>query len=75
MNSKRLWAATATFLALSVFDPRGSGVWAQMEPMAVCGQGFDWVRLFYFLCIFHFGALKTGRMSVLWALTLGLYAL
>lgn len=44
MNSKRLWVATAIIFALSVFDPRSSGVWAQWD-MTACRPGWEWVRL------------------------------
>ena len=43
MNSKRLWATTATIFSLSVFGPRSSGVWAQSK-QAVCPAGWEWVR-------------------------------
>jgi len=42
MNSKRLWATTATIFALSVFGPRSSGVWAATR--AMCLEGWEWVR-------------------------------
>ena len=44
MNSKRLWATAATIFVLSALGPHSSGVWAQNDT-AVCGQGWDWVRL------------------------------
>ena len=43
MNSKRLWATTAAFFALSAFGPHSFRVRAQSE-MAVCSPGWEWVR-------------------------------
>ena len=58
MNSKQLWAATATILVLSTFGPRSPGVWAQ-DAMAACRRGWEWVR---HMLAHLFASKKTGYL-------------
>jgi len=67
MNSKQLWATIATILALSAFDPRSSGVWAQLDA-PVCHAGWEWVRPIYILF-----ASKNRKLMFFWALACGLH--
>ena len=70
MNSKQIWATTATILVLSTFGPRSPGVWAQ-DAMAACRRGWEWVRHM----LAHLFASKKNRLPVaLPALTRGSYS-
>jgi len=64
MNSKRLWAATAAIFALSVLDPRSSGVWAATR--AMCLAGWEWVRSVHVLFVSEKTTVRTflGRSRV-----------